>query len=484
MGDRPLRTSNSIGLLFTKMNSELSIPIRSKSVITESEAKRLQRSIDTFTAQLERENRARVILNNELDQLKEELKAKRSAVANRTEISKRRQRELSKVQMLEVMIEKERRQLNAKRVENSKLRADIDILRKNKTSYVQANKRMSTETIRMAQKARDYSVEGNRLERSVEYSRKEIERLNMSVSMETSHYSTKLSKLESKILDDRKTKSKFMQDLGVGETVHEVSEVGHILFKILEHWKLKLKAKHKELDIHVKFANQLYEGFETMKASADTTSVSELLKVFLSSYEENRRLLMAVLALTRSIEEVEQNLEDASAQIERLQRSGKMTKEEQARVIGGMKAELAALREETNGALEKSANIKAQFMELREPLEGLTAALNKVGIRSIYEITIPDTSMELDIATSRSLLNSLEDKFTTLIMLKSEAEKPELSMLDLQDIQEKKSTSFSLNLPIDKNLVTDIEEEPSPLTSDQIHAKAAKRVMKITSRST
>mmetsp|Transcript_27144 Transcript_27144/g.48699 ORF Transcript_27144/g.48699 Transcript_27144/m.48699 type:complete len:468 (-) Transcript_27144:80-1483(-) len=466
------------------LNHETSMQTRSKSVVNESEAKRLQRSIDTFTAQLERENRSRVILDNELAELKEALKAKRTAVANRTEIAKKRTREMSKVQMLEVMIEKERRQLNAKRVENSKLRSEIDILRKNKSSYSQANKRMSSETIRLAQKARDFSAEGNRLERSVDYARKEIERLNMSVSMETSNYSTKLSQLESAIIDDRKTKNKFMHDLGVGDTVHEVSEAGQILFRILDHWKQKLKAKHKELDLHVKFTNQLYDGFEAMKSSANTTSIDELLKIYISSYEENRKLMQCVLALTRSIEEVESELEAAQIQIEKMQKTGKMTKEEQAKVIGGMKEELAELREGNKEAIEKAENIKSQFMELRETLEAISAAIAQVGITSIYEVKLPDPDIELDITTARSLLNSIEDKFTTLIMLKSQSEKPELSMLDLQSIPEKKMRTMALPIQVDKNLVTDIDEEASPLTSDQIQAKASRRVMKLTARST
>lgn len=462
------------------MPNETSLQTRSKSVANEPEAKRLQRSIDTFTAQLERENRSRVIIDNELEALKEELKIKRAAVANRTEIANKRTRELSKVQMLEVMIEKERRQLNAKRVENSNLRTEIDILRKNKTSYSMANRRMSSETTRMSQKAREYSSEGNRLERSVDYARKEIERLNMSVSLETSHYSTKLSQLESKILDDRKTKSKFMNELGVGETVHEVSEVGQILFRILEHWKLKLKAKFKELEAHTKLASQLYDGFEAMKASANTTRIDELLKTFISSYEENRKLMHCVLALTRSIEEVELDLEDAQRQIERMQATGKMTKEDQSRVVGGLKDDLRSLRDDTKDALEKSAMIKSQFIELRDPLEALSTAIAKVGIQSIYEAKLPDSEVELDVATVRGLLNSLEDKFTTLIMLKSKSEKPELAMLNLKEIPEKRSRMMPLPAQVERNLVTDIEEEPAPLTTDQIHAKATKRLMKIT----
>jgi chromosome segregation ATPase len=422
------------------------------------------------------------MIETELKELKEELKAKRIAVANRTEIAKKRSRELSKVQTLEVMIENERRQLNARRTENSRLRSEIDILRKNRSSYNQANKRMTGETLRLTQKAREFSAEGGKLEKSVDYARREIERLNLSVSLETSQYSSKLSQLESKILDDKKTKSRFMNDLSVGETVHEVSEAGQIVFRILDHWKQKLKAKHKELDTQVKFANQLYESFEVMKASAKTTSIDELMKALVVSYEQNRKLLHCVLSLTRAIEEVEADLTSANSQIEMMQKSGRLTKEGHSKVIGGLKEELTALRESQREALEKVESIKSQFIELREPLEALTTTISKVGIQSIYEIRFPDPDIELDIATARSLLNAIEDKLTTIIMLKTEGGRRELSMLDLEFIPEKKGKTQGITVAVEKTLVTDIEEESAPLTAEQIHAKASRRVLKMTSR--
>jgi hypothetical protein len=422
------------------------------------------------------------MIETELKELKEELKAKRTAVANRTEIAKRRSRELSKVQTLEVMIENERRQLNARRTENSRLRAEVDILRKNKSSYCTTNRRMTGETLRVTQKAREFSAEGGKLEKSVDYARREIERLNLSVSLETSQYSTKLSQLESKILDDKKTKSKLMSHLSVGETVHEVSEAGQIVFRILDHWKQKLKTKHKELDTQVKLANQLYESFEVMKAAANTTSIDELMKTLVTSYEENRKLLQCVLSLTRAIEEVEADLTSANSQIEMMQRTGKMTKEEHSKVIGGLKEELTALRESQREALEKVECIKSQFVELREPLQALATTISKVGIQSIYEIRFPDPEIELDIATARSLLNAIEDKLTTVIMLKSEGDRPELSMLDLQFVPEKKGKTQGITVAVEKTLVADIEEESAPLTTEQIHAKASRRVQKLTSR--
>lgn len=425
------------------------------SAILESESVRLQREIDTFITQLEKERRQGISLDEQIKALKYQLSTKHKQTQSKVETSAIERKLLHKISKLERKLELTVFSTNEMQAKNKLVRRKIDDFRREKYHYHAIIGGLSNEIGDFSKKSQQISLHAQKTASEDERHISMIHNIRSKSASNKLHYSTRFTELQSQILEDKQNKQVTIKRLEDGMKMLSKTNVDPIEhFKILKsldtRWSAKVKSEKRNIDIYTKKLRLCEQAVQQIKAATGIETIEDMVTTFLKSEEQQVS--------------VTSYLNNLVAQIEMIEEKNRQTFEVIARHRSLKKADSKKIDFELQ-SLKNSITHTSTFVEASKLQQsGLDAALD--GCVEIIKRVIEkfqETEFKLKVAVSDHVTEFTELNFNnftiylgqieeylaclrTFIGYANKSPSPELRAMNLEAIPTKKQSRRAVSV--------------------------------------
>jgi hypothetical protein len=388
-----------------------------------SEVRRLERNIGDFTRKLEQERRASILLDKEIEEMTAALNERKSGYTTVKTSQKKVNRD--HISELEEQLELTMRQLSNIKASNQKLREKINTLRKEKNLCNQDNKRVESEISETKVKVQEVNEDAVKFQKSLDQQNSRLLTISKSQEEDNGIYSTRMSNLQSQILNDRKEGSKFLKDFTVkfAKPMADASELFQLTKNAAKHWKERCVSTLQEINKYQDFIKELNNGLQVMQKHSGKSTYQEIVDDYINSFEENIRLSNHVYELGEEIIHVEDEIVANEQQIALLNDTKENDYSNKEKILMEKTKNLQDLKQKNQEIKENTSEVKKNLQELMKPLVEIRVAFKSTNLPlklNKDQLQLEnDEQNELEIDEMKFLLKQLDEYIDQVILMKS-----------------------------------------------------------------
>mmetsp|Transcript_22074 Transcript_22074/g.40226 ORF Transcript_22074/g.40226 Transcript_22074/m.40226 type:complete len:509 (-) Transcript_22074:1288-2814(-) len=467
------------------------------SSILEPESVRLQREIDTFITQLEKERRLGISLDEQIKALKYQLASENKKVQSKVAIMSRERKLLNKIAKLERKLELTVFSTNDMQAKNHSVRRKIDDFRREKYHYQTIIENLSGEIGDFSKKTHDANKQAMKSAQEEERHINLIRSIRSKSASEKVHFSSRYSELHAHILEDRQNKQASIRKLEDGMKLlskQNVDPLEH--FKILNRlslrWSSKVRAEKRNIDSYTKKLRLYEEAVAQIKAATGIETIEDMVTTFLKSEEQQVNVTSYLNNLVAQIE----MLEEKNRQTMEIINRHKLVKSDDNKRID---LELQTLKDSiqlnTHSVVQGSKHQKELDAGLNACVKSMKAIIELFQQTEFeLKVAVPEHVNELTELNSSNFtifLGQIEEYLTclkTFIGYANKSPSPELRALNLETIPKKNLTRKAVSIrelvnpaQLIESFDTDDNAKAQPLRLRELRARAKSRVDSIVS---
>jgi len=304
----------------SKSNRSISMS-RNGNALSEPDVVKLQRDLDNYTRKLEQEKRRLFSLEEAHNIVLKEYRERKSRMDKMTSPTKAEKKQLDvQIGNLQNQLETALTKYNEVLAANQKLRAEIDVVRRERVTYDKVRKDMEEELSKVVNETDDQANKQAMLQATADKMKEKILKLKEKNTHDQTTYLSEYDRLQQKYKEDIINKRKDPRDRGLKSREKlENLDTQMLLKRRLQRIILSNKEKVKVIDQYRKNMAVIDEAFRVIQESSGITDIEEIMNTFIKSEEQNYSLFNYVNMLTQDLDFLEENNKDLENEIEMLQ---------------------------------------------------------------------------------------------------------------------------------------------------------------------
>ena len=436
-----------------------------------------------------------MILEDQYKQLLVELAEKREHLKTvRPETAKMRKDE-HKIRLLENQLDQALIRYNDIQTQNRRLRADIDVMRKEQRNQLRANKNILRDIGAMSEDAKKLNTTTYSGQRLSEETNNQILALKANHELQKQTFERNIKALQEKLKekdqreeDLEEEKKKAMQGLKASKeaalgktkgasavTTTEFANPVALLKLRLNKWTSNNKEKKTLMDMYIRNVKIIEDAFDQIKEATGISSTEEIVTTFIKAEEQNYSLYNYVNMLNSEIDTIAEQNKNIERQIAKHEQLAVMSQQEKDK----MRARLTKEIEEMKGATvqkEKQITVmEKQMIEIKDFVHGIVEKFRSAN--HIFPLMVAkqmhydnDTQFnEQNVTMYLAELEEYSSMLITYLAYKNEMPDAAVSALSLDQMIEKDKEGGPLHIDApstnDVNVSEDAETEDEFITN-------------------
>ena len=436
-----------------------------------------------------------MILEDQYKQLLVELAEKREHLKTvRPETAKMRKDE-HKIRLLENQLDQALIRYNDIQTQNRRLRADIDVMRKEQRNQLRANKNILRDIGAMSEDAKKLNTTTYSGQRLSEETNNQILALKANHELQKQTFERNIKALQEKLKekdqreeDLEEEKKKAMQGLKASKeaalgktkgasavTTTEFANPVALLKLRLNKWTSNNKEKKTLMDMYIRNVKIIEDAFDQIKEATGISSTEEIVTTFIKAEEQNYSLYNYVNMLNSEIDTIAEQNKNIERQIAKHEQLAVMSQQEKDK----MRARLTKEIEEMKGATvqkEKQITVmEKQMIEIKDFVHGIVEKFRSAN--HIFPLMVAkqmhydnDTQFnEQNVTMYLAELEEYSSMLITYLAYKNEMPDAAVSALSLDQMIEKDKEGGPLHIDApstnDVNVAEDAETEDEFITN-------------------
>ncbi|CAG9332023.1 unnamed protein product [Blepharisma stoltei] len=389
----------------------------------ESNADQLQRQLEVFTFQLEKEKRQSSVLDGRIRITAEDLSKPGLPVRSSTPMPMSSVGITREIKKLEKQLQLETKYLNETQTENENLKGEINVLRRERILYKDMFKRLQNDISFSSVKAGELHEEVGENSFYQEAVQKRAIRIRAQSANIKSKYISRMEELSEAIKEKKNQKKDYEMELEErlkqsANIANDMAVSNAVLKKTENIWKEKCKEKRKALDQYLRRIKTMKSGFFEIRLATGYDSYDDVVTVFIKSEEQQHEMLSNLTNLNSEIEFLEEvcNRLNKEIQSNNENKTGheQILKDQMLRVQNENKN----LQERSKIEYEKSICIESSVLALSTYIKMIHELLVSASLNTRLEKP-PNIKDETDIENIQDHLGLLEDLITQLTVCNS-----------------------------------------------------------------
>jgi hypothetical protein len=360
----------------SKSNRSLSYTNANKSQVAESEIQRLQREVDNYTRKYEQEKRRLFGIEETYNLVYKEHHERQKKVQDLTAPGKNQDKKLlNQIKTWENQLELAVTKYNEVLAANKKLRGEVDVLRRERGTFLRVYKNMAGELDKADDVAREQAFKATVREKRSEEAQQQILDLKNKNESEQAFFIDQYDQLQRQMKEEKKKTTTFGNKKGTRDRTDHF-DTQTILKRRLQRIILNNKEKVKVIEQYQKNMKVIDESFTVIKENSGITDIDEIMNTFIKSEEQNYSLFNYVNLLTQDIDFLEENNKELEQEIKELElevaQKQKLAEQTPDDVI--RKQKLQEILKSKEDYVEKE---RAKLNTVKKPLEEVLQQLHK-----------------------------------------------------------------------------------------------------------
>jgi hypothetical protein len=400
--------------IHSKSNRSISLS-RAGNLLGEPEIVKLQRDLDSYTRKLEQEKRRLFSLEESHNIVLREYKDRKNKMDKMTSPNKIEKRNTDILSSnLQNQLEQSLTKYNEILAANQKLRAEIDVVRRERVTYENVRSNMGEELRIISDQTIDQATKHTMLQGTADRMKDKILKLKEKNSYDQTIYLSEYEKLQQKYKEDVINKRKDTKERALkSQEKLENLDTQMLLKRRLQRIILSNKEKVKVIDQYRKNMAVIDEAFHVIQESSGITDIEEIMNTFIKSEEQNYSLFNYVNVLTQDLDFLEENNKDLAGEIEMLEHEltlkQKLLEKPPEEEVERQKVQEIIIKKESY-----IQHVRDELSTIRQPLEEILKELSKTKFCAIENLVIVDDFI-LNEQTIDSYLSIFEEIINKMI---------------------------------------------------------------------
>jgi DNA repair exonuclease SbcCD ATPase subunit len=257
--------------------------------------------------------------------------------------------------------------LNDIQTHNSKLRGEVDVLRKEHKNQVRVNVGLDKEIVKIVTRAKDLSIGGYTEGRKADGTHNQILALKKKHEDEKESFEKKIKDLQDQLkerdeseLDHSRTKD-MSNSKKIDLNAASFSNPAQLLKERLKKKTANNKEKKNLMDMYVRNVRVIEDAFEQIKEATGISSIEEIVTTFIKAEDQNNSLINYVNVFNSDIDMINEQNETIRQEIEMHERAGAMGEQEKEKLKAEMNAQIGDIK---NKIEDKDGQITVMEQEM------------------------------------------------------------------------------------------------------------------------
>eukprot|EP01017_Pseudomicrothorax_dubius_P045868 TRINITY_DN8001_c0_g1_i3.p1 TRINITY_DN8001_c0_g1~~TRINITY_DN8001_c0_g1_i3.p1 ORF type:complete len:516 (+),score=147.52 TRINITY_DN8001_c0_g1_i3:130-1677(+) len=291
-----------------------------RNLLGESEVSRLQREVDNYTRKVEQEKR-RLIATEETHSMvmRELTELKRRVNETQSPLKEDQKVKGTQIKNLENQLENTITKYNDIVAKNNKLRDEIDILRRERTAFLQVYKNMQIELDETKKGTVNLQGEVQENLQKIDTTNSKIQTLSVKNEREKTKYAQQYELIEREMKDLISRRDNGLKSMQKTKEKFENFDTHTLLKRRLQKIIFNNREKVKIIDQYIKNMKIIDEAFTQIKDNTGITDVEEIMTIFIKAEEQNISLMNYASMLSQDIDTMEEHDRDLKREIEELE---------------------------------------------------------------------------------------------------------------------------------------------------------------------
>jgi chromosome segregation ATPase len=391
------------------------------SRLHEPETNRLQREVDNFTSRLEKQRRRNASLDEQVQQVKRAVSARRESLQRKLPSIKEEVKLQGRAKVLENTLDKEIRVLNKIHAKNRDLIEKVDVLRREKRAYVLMFKNLEDEIINCARTAEDLNqqyLEGTRIEENYKIKILELKTRAQDGQVD---YEAKYSEIEGQLEFERKAQASAIREIASTAAVppskgkDDIVDTQTILKQLLDKWTNFCKKQKETIDKYKTDIRLLREAFAQIREATGINDIDEIVTAFIKSEEQIYAMYTYYNSLNTDLDHAEERHHQLLAEYTMLSEHRTAAETENAEVENTLVKELRQQQEQYKLNDQRLHMYSQEFSSIQEPFDQLMKSFESYGFMlSVAKREILDVGFSFDESNVGGFLAALEEHLLAL----------------------------------------------------------------------
>lgn len=436
----------------------------------ESEARRLQRDVDSFTKTISLQMRHRASLEDSLRELggnvtrkREEMKA---VLLNQREIGRLE----GKLEVLNRQLVAEKAKLNKDLSENEALRDQITEYRREKANLDDYFKEKQRQSLEMSQQAQSLRLQNLSFEQSESNFKLELLTMREKASKRTFDLETQSFAVQTERKAHKKREKRVSISQLLDQTVYKDSI--SVLRGLDRDWRAQVKRERERVESYSRTIKVLRESLEEIRTATGLGVLRDIVTAVVKSNEQERMIVEQLGKSASEAEFLQKVLGSLRAQRQATREGQRAALEQQTAKLNTLKQELETLRDMLTVQTTRRQKLTRDMQSIFPLLQHLLSLFITHNIPPHYQY--PQEPLSFSESELLTRVNALEAGLSYLLTYLSAG----LPVLNGSDLSPKAFNSTITIVPPHGNSEWRLSEDSDeqPLTEAEFRSRAARRV--------
>lgn len=443
---------------------------RHASCPRESEARRLQRDVDSFTKTISLQLRHRASLEASLRELGGNITRKREEMKTVLLSHREINRLEGRLEVLNRQLVEEKAKLSKDLSGNEALKAQITEYRREKVSLNEYFKEKQRESLEMSQQAQSLRLQNLSFEQSESTFKLELLTMREKASkrtfdLETQSFAAQTERKTHKTREKRMSISQLLD-----QTVYKDSVL--VLRGLDSNWRAQVKRAKERVESYNKTINVLRDSLEEIRTATGLGVLRDIVTAVVKSNEQERMIVEQLGKSAAEAEYLHKVLSNLRAQRQAFREGHRAALEQQSAKLNTLKHELETLRDMLTTQTAKRQKLTQDMQAIFPLLQHLLSLFQTFNIPPNY--SYPQELLSCSESELLTRINALEAGLSYLLTYLSAG----LPVLNGSDLSPKAFNSAFSIVPPHGNSELRLSEDSDelPLTEAEFRSRAARRV--------